>query len=208
MTVSVSHCNTIIPPAMLPTGTCTHEWETTREKLYFGIWKTTRSLVPDVRFTLPIGCRNGRDPEVILRVVPCKNGQSRHISIEGELLIRRGCSRFKWLVEYCRCSIVLSVRVIYLLNNINELSSTEEEFEIVNNNLNRDHCTTLKLTNVLDHHYIFYGTSITKFAFQATLELFEHGVRQSDMDLDLTYECKDSEEYAGFTAVVPKSEAS
>ena len=177
-----------------------------RKKLYNGIWTQEKPLAmrKSIEFTIPISCKKRNDPKIFLRVVPCENEQSRHISIEGEFVIKRKCSRYKWLVEYCRCSIVLAVKVINPLNN-NELCSTEREFEIQYSDLNRDHRTSLKLTNVLDHDCVIYNRSITTFHFHATLKLLEHQVRRCMTTQNQVYECKEGEESTGFIEIVPRS---
>ena len=152
-----------------------------------------------VSFTLPVACKKRNDPLVSLWVIPCENGQSRHVSIGGELLIKRGCSRYKWLVQYCRCSVVLSIKVIDLQDN-SELGMAEEEFDIDYSEHNNDHRVRMKLNNVLDHHLVFYWRNIATFTFQATVKLFEHHVRQEERP---AYECKQCEEFADFTDIVP-----
>ena len=155
--------------------------------LYDGIWNQgseTRCITK----IIPVGCKKGKDPQISLRVIPCENEQSRHVSIVGELLIKRGCSRYRWLVEYCRCSVLLSVKVINLLDNSKVVGAAEEEFDIEPSEHNNDHWTRVRLHDVLDHQLIFYGKNISKFTFHATLKLLEHQVRQEEEAL--THQCK------------------
>ena len=143
-----------------------------------------------VNFTLPVGCKKKKDPKVCLSVIPCESRDSRHVVIDGELLIPRNCSRHKWLVEYCDCSVCLSVEVINPKNN-RLLGNISGEFDIAHSEVNCDHRTHLKLNNVLEHEVFLYGDAcVDKFHFHATVQLFELECR---LDNTLQYECKESE---------------
>ena len=115
------------------------------------------------------------------------------MTIEGELLIPRGCSRHKWLVEYCDCSVCLSVSVINPNNN-KVLGNKSEEFAIEHSEVNRDHRTHMKLDEVLEHEAFLYDARVEKFHFHASVRLFEHEYRlghtvqyeYKECDLDFT----------------------
>lgn len=168
-----------------------YSWVVTRKSLLKGIQQHGKPLKNHVNFTLPMGCIKRKDPKVHLFVVPCEQRESRHVVIEGELVIPRKCSRHKWLVEYCDCSVCLSVRVINPNNN-ECLGNSCREFEIAHSEVNRDHRTHMKLNQVLEHAAFLYNNAyVEKFDFLATVRLFEHEYRLSDSAVQ--YECTDSE---------------
>jgi hypothetical protein len=156
-----------------------------------------KPLKSRINFTLPVGCKRRKDPKVSLGVIPCENSDSRHVAIDGELLIPRNCSRHKWLVEYCDCSVCLSVEVINPKNN-KILGNTSGEFSIAHSEVNYDHRTPMKLDKVLEHEAFLYGNAcVDKFQFHATVQLFELECR---LDNTVPYECKESE-FDGFTEI-------
>lgn len=179
----------------------TYTWQMTRKELFLGTWTQGKPLATKkcIKFNLPVGCQNRKNPQVFLRVVPCENMQSRHISIEGELLIQRKCSRYKWLVEYCQCSVLLKVVVIDPLTNV-DLGSSEEEFDIEYSVLNQDHHTALRLRNVLNHNIIFYDDSISTVTFHATLQLFVHRIREQENNPP-AYQCRQYEEAQNYEII-------
>ena len=128
-------------------------------------------------FTLPVGCKKKKDPKVHLSVIPCESRDLHHVTIEGEFLIPRNCSRHKWLVEYCDCSVCLSVKVINL-KNTDVLGDASGEFTIAHSEVNRDHRTHMKLDKVLEHETFLYSdVYVDNFDFHVTVQLFEHECR-------------------------------
>ena len=171
------------------THTKTFTWEITRKCLLSGIRKLGSPLKDRVNFVLPVGCKMKKNPRVSLNVVPCENRESRHVAIEGELIIPRACSRHKWLVEYCACTVHMSVRVTNPRNH-QKLGSNSVEFNIAHSEDDCDHRTCLKVNRVLEHESFLYNASVAKFRFHVSVQLFEHQVKQ-----DLTvYECKECDD--------------
>ena len=155
-----------------------------------GMEQHGKPLKNRVHFTLPVGCKKRTDPKVYLSVIPCESRNSRHVAIDGELLIPRNCSRHKWLVEYCDCSVCLSVKVINPKNN-KMLGNASGEFAIAHSEVNCDHRTHMKLDKVLEHEAFLYGNAcVDKFHFHATVQLLEFEYR---LDNTVQYECKESE---------------
>ena len=151
-------------------------WALKRKHLYNGVWRQGKTIPKSqVSFTLPVRCKRRKDPQVSLWVVPCENEQSRSITVKGELFIRRACSVYKWLVEYCQCSVRVCIKVFDSHTN-RQLGIAKGEFTIEHSELNHDHRTRLVLRNVLDHEIFFYSTSVTTFTFKAEVQLFEHEV--------------------------------
>ena len=175
-------------PPKTHTTKCT--WAVTRKCLMKGMQQHGRPLKSRVNFTLPVGCKKRRDPKIYLSMIPCESRDSRHVVIEGELLIPRNCSRHKWLVEYCDCSVRLSVEVVNPKNNIT-LGNASGEFGIAHSEIDCDHRTHMKLDKVLKHEVFLYGNAcVDKFRFHATVQLFELECR---LDNTVQYECKESE---------------
>ena len=175
-------------PPKTHTTNCT--WAVSRKCLLKGMQQHGKPLKSRVNFSLPVGCKKRRDPKVSLGVIPCESGDSRHVTIDGELLIPRNCSRHKWLVEYCDCSVCLSVEVINPKNN-KILGNTSEEFTIARSEVSCDHRTPMKLNRVLEHQAFLYGNAgVDKFHFHAKVQLFELECR---LDNTVQYECKESD---------------
>lgn len=155
-----------------------------------GMEQHGKPLKKGISFTLPVGCKKKKDPKVYLSIIPCESRDSRHVVIEGELLIPRNCSRHKWLVEYCNCSVCLSMEVINPRNN-KVLGDTSQEFSIAHSEVNRDHRTHMKLDKVLEHKAFLYSDAcVEKFHFHATVQLFELECR---LDNTVQFECKESD---------------
>lgn len=167
-----------------------HTNEISRKCLLNGIQQLGKPLKNRINFTLPVGCLKKKDPKVALRVLPCENKASRHVAIEGELVIPRACSRHKWLVEYCDCSVHLVVKVIDQSNH-QVLGCNSAEFAIAHSEVNCDHRTHMKLAEVLKHEVFLYDDSVEKFHFHISIQLFEHQFRQ---DLTVPYECKECDD--------------
>ena len=172
------------------THTKNHTFEVSRKCLLSGIQYLGKPLKNRVNFTLPVGCLKKKDPKVSLSVIPCESKESRHVAIDGELVIPRACSRHKWIVEYCDCSVNLIVRVINPRNH-QILGSSSGEFSIAHSEVNCDHRTHVKLSGILNHKVFLYNDCVEKFHFHVILQLFEHQFRQ---DLTMQYECKDCDD--------------
>ena len=170
-----------------------------RREIFDGIWTQRWPIHSQIKMVLPVACQRQKDPSIHLKLIPCQNENSRHVNIEGELLILRDCSRYKWLVEYCRCSIVVTVSIINPADNT-RICSVEEEYDIRHSELNIDHRTTIKLEEVLHHNWIIYNSNMIKFAFRVTVQLLEHEVVNHG---DVPFECVDSEEFEDLSIVVP-----
>ena len=169
-----------------------------RREIYDGIWAQGKSISSKIKMILPVACQRQKDPCIDLGIIPCQNEHSRHVNIEGELLILRGCSRYKWLVEYCRCSIVVTVNVFNPADNI-EICSAEGEYDIQHSELDIDHRTMIKLEGILHHDLILYNNNMMNFAFHVTVQLLEHQV----VNHRVPFECMDSEEFDDLSVVVP-----
>ena len=171
------------------TNTKNHTWQISRESLLNGMKKLGKPLKDRVNFILPVGCKMKKDPKISLNVVPCQSKQSRHVDIDGELNIPRGCSRHKWFVEYCSCSIKVTVKVINPKNQ-RELGCSSNNFDIVHNGMNRDHTTCIRLVGVLAHQAFLYDDTMDKLLFHASVRLSEHQVREDQTVQQ--YECKEA----------------
>ena len=171
-----------------------HSWLVPRESLVNGITKLKcgKSLKDQVSFVLPVGCKAKKDPKISLSVVPCQSSHSRHVAIQGEMTIPRSCSRHKWLVEYCYCSLQVRVKVINPKNQL-ELGSSSMEFEIAHSEMDCNHTTSIHLSRVLEHQTFLYNKNMDKLLFHVNVQLFEHQYRQDESAVD--YECKESDDF-------------
>lgn len=168
-----------------------------RREIYEFLWKRGQPTTKKITISIPIKCQRHNNPCVCLRIVPCQNECSRHVVIEGELLIPRACSRYKWLVQYCICSIVVSVKVVDPTDSSEINSSAEKEFDIQHNELNIDHRTKIKLEEILKHELVLYNSN-EEFAFHVTVQLREYQVIKDD---NVPFDCTDMAEIDGFTCV-------
>ena len=165
-------------------------WEHGRKELCIGILDQGKPIPKNrVKFTLHVGCKRRKDPQVCLWVVPCENEQSRSVTVKGELIIKEGCSQHLWLVEYCQCSLCVCVKVFDSRTN-RELGTADSKFTIEHKGVNyensgsnhehsrsnQDHQTSIVLRNVLDHEIFLYNTSIAAYTFKADVQLMEHQV--------------------------------
>ena len=171
------------------TNTKNHTWQISRESLLNGMKKLGEPLKDRVNFILPVGCKRKKDPKISLNVMPCQNEQSRHVDIAGELNIPRGCSRHKWFVEYCSCSVKVTVKVINPKDQ-RELGCSFGNFDIVHNGMNCDHRTYIRLVDVLAHQDFLYDDNMDKLHFHASVRLSEHKVREDQTVQQ--YECKEA----------------
>lgn len=146
---------------------------------------------------VPVKSQRHSNPFVCLRIVPCQNESSHHVIIEGELVIPRACSCYKWLVQYCICSIVVSVKVIDPADNSEIISSAEKEFAIQHNELDIDHRTKIKLEEVLKHESVLYKSN-REFAFHVTVQLWEY---QFISDDNVPFDCTNLAEIDGFICI-------
>lgn len=146
---------------------------------------------------VPVKNQRHNNPCVCLRIVPCQNEFSRHVIIEGELLIPRACSRYKWLIQYCICSIIVSVKVVDPADSSEIISSAEKEFAIQHSELDIDHRTKIKLEEVLKHESILYKSN-REFAFHVTVQLQECQFINDD---NVPFDSTDLEEIDGFTCI-------
>ena len=164
-------------------------WEHKRTELCNGILDHGKAIPKNrVKFVLPVCCKRRKDPVVYLWVIPCENEQSRSVTVEGELIIKTGCSQHRWLVEYCRCSVRVNVKVFDSLTN-RELGNADSEFMIEHSGLNRDHRTSIELRNVLDHQLFLYNNRLATYTFKAEVQLMEHEVTLGPPP---RYECRES----------------
>ena len=148
----------------------------TKENIFDGLRTKGQSITPQINIPLHVGCQRQRDPYVYLDIIPCKDRHSRYVKIEGKLIISKSCSRYKWLVQYCKCFIVVT---IFNPANNTELFSINQEYDIIehcDSELNQDHQTDIKL-DTLDHESIIYNLSddITEYLFKVTVQLIEKG---------------------------------
>ena len=198
------HVHNVIIFPLGPRTTNTDTLTVSREEIFHGIQKQGQPIDSQLNLMLCVGCKMRRNPQACLKIIPCENEYSRHVSIEGELLILRGCSLYKWFVEYCRCSIVVTVKVFDPANTSKELCSVIREFSIQYSELNIDHLTRIRLEEVLDHELVLYNERITEYAFKVTVQLCEHQVSHCDVPFECK-DCEELEEVEGFIEIVPKN---
>ena len=172
-----------------------------RRELFEYFWKRGQPTSKKIKIFIPVRCQKQNDPCVCLRIVPCQNEHSRHVIIDGELLIPRACSRYKWLVQYCKCSIVVSVKVVDPAECSEIISSAEKEYKIQCNELDIDHRTRIELKEILNHKQVLYNSN-REFAFHVIVQLLEHQV----INDDVPFECTESNRIDDFTFVVPKAQ--
>ena len=153
-----------------------------KENIFDGLRTKGQSISPQINIPIYVGCQRRRDPYVYLEIIPCKDRHSRHVKIEGKLVISKSCSRYKWLVQYCKCFVIVTVKIFNPSNNT-ELCSVNQEYDIIehcDSELIQDHQTDIRL-DTLDHESIIYNFSddITKFLFEVTVQLIEQGTDHS-----------------------------
>ena len=171
-------------PSLLYTDTAqrsekSHCWDVDQKLLFNGLKprKVGKSLKAE-KFTFPVGCKYSRNPVISMRVIPLENSHSRHVTLVADLLIPKKCSKRKWLVEYCSCSCVLTVKVIDLTTNkIIGQDKVEKEL-VASPGVDDDYRMMMRLPNLLHHDDIIYRNNTKHFKFQATLCLLEHGFKE------------------------------
>ena len=146
--------------------------------------KLGKPLKERVAFRLPVGCINGKNPKISLNVVPYQNRESRHVSVLGEMVIPRSCSRHKWLVSYCHCSVSVRVSVMDQKTH-KELGSNSLEVDMVHSEFDGDHTTSINLNRVLDHQIFLYSDKVDKFLFHASVQLSEIQCREDKVEIDV-----------------------
>ena len=157
----------------------------TRKSLVNGMNKLGKPLKDRVSFCLPVGCRVGKNPKVSLSIVPCQIPTSRHVAIVGEMVIPKTCSRHKWLVSYCHCSLHVTVSVVDQRTH-EIVGRNSSEMDLVHSEFDSDHTTCINLNNVLEHQKFLYEDRADKFIFQAKVELFENYCREDNVDVVIT----------------------
>ena len=151
-----------------------HKVPITKENIFDGLKTKGQSITPQINIPLHVGCQRQKDPYVYLDIIPCKDRHSRHVKIEGKLIISKSCSRYEWLVQYCIA--VVTVEIFNPANNT-ELFSIDQEYDITehcDSELIQDHQTDITL-DTLDHESIIYNFSddITEYLFKITVQLIE-----------------------------------
>ena len=180
---------------------------TTSKELFEGIWAQGCPISKKINVSLPEdNCQRRKNPCLAadLSIIPCEDENSRSIAMKGEVKIPKACSYFTWLVQYHQCSITVIVKVSNHSNNT-EICTTEQTHNIQYNEQNNDHCTEIKLTDILDHEFVLYRRDITKFTFDVTVQFIARQAR--DPTADVPFECKDCEvpDIDDLTEIVPKT---